>query len=466
MFGWLKTAMPKGIYGRGALILLVPIITLQLVMSVVFIQRHFEGVTEQMTRNLLTGVSYLLAEVEAAADADSALAAAQALEGPLAIRAGLAAIAPLGPLPQADARRAYDLSGRAVIATLRGALPGLVAVDLLENRREVRVHLLTRHGPLLLVIDRSRVSASNPHQLLVIVLFTGFLMTVIAFLFLRNQLRPIRRLAEAAEAFGQGRTLPYRLAGAREVRAAGQAFLDMRDRIERQIEQRTLMLSGVSHDLRTPLTRMRLGLSMMPESDETAALLHDLADMERLIDAFLAYARGEEPEDPVPCDAVALVSDLVTRARRSGARVELADTSAAPAGSGNLPDRIRPQLLSRAVENLIGNAVRYGGSARVGVCREAGALRIAVEDPGPGIPLPRREEAMRPFTRLDDARNQNLGGGVGLGLTIARDAVRRHGGSLTLGESAALGGLRAEIVLPAGDAAAAGRYQSSSLARS
>jgi two-component system osmolarity sensor histidine kinase EnvZ len=436
---WLKRMMPKGLYGRGALILLVPIVTLQLVVSILFIQRHFEGVTEQMTRNMLTGVHYLLDAMNDAPTPEAAAAAAEALRVPLAITGALVA----GDVPATDVRRIYDLSGRAIIATLRAGVPGVLSVDLVENRREVRMVVTSVHGPLRVVIDRFRVSASNPHQLLVIVLFTGFLMTVIAFLFLRNQLRSILRLARAAEAFGRGQALDYTPSGASEVRAAGSAFLDMRARIERQAEQRTLMLSGVSHDLRTPLTRLRLGLSMLPEGDETAALARDVDEMEHLIDTFLAYARGSAPEAAVPCDPVALVADVIDKARRAGQEVTLgaADTA------GETPV-LYAALLARAVENLVGNAVRYAGAAEVSVSCSAGRLRILVEDAGPGIPADRREEAMRPFTRLDRARNQNSGGGVGLGLAIARDAVRRSGGELRLDDSPRLGGLRAEIVIP------------------
>jgi len=440
MFGWLKMAMPKGLYGRGALILLVPIVTLQLVVSILFIQRHFEGVTEQMTRNMLTGVTYLLTAMNDAATPEAAAEAALALRGPLAISA-----APVeGPLPTGDARQFHDLSGRVVIATLRDGVAGVISVDLIENRREVRMVVASAHGPLRIVIDRFRVSASNPHQLLVIVMFTGFLMAVIAFLFLRNQMRSILRLAHAAEAFGRGQTEEYSPSGATEVRAAGKAFLDMRARIERQAEQRTLMLSGVSHDLRTPLTRLRLGLSMLPESEDIAALLRDVDDMERLIDAFLAYARGSAPEAAAPGDPVALVAEVVEKARRGGQAVTLA---AAPAAGKTRV--MHGALLARAVENLVGNALRYAGGAEVRVMRDADGLRITVEDDGPGIPPERRDEAMQPFTRLDGARNQNLGGSVGLGLAIARDAVRRNGGELRLSHSARLGGLCAEIVLPA-----------------
>jgi two-component system osmolarity sensor histidine kinase EnvZ len=270
---------------------------------------------------------------------------------------------------------------------------------------------------------------------------TSILMTIIAYLFLSNQLRPIARLSLAAEAFGKGQVIPYVPRGATEVRAAGHAFLDMRARIERQIEQRTLMLSGVSHDLRTPLTRMRLGLSLLPEDEETKALLSDVAEMERLVDEFLSFARGDATEAVEPIDPEALARRVVENAARLGKRVDLRL-------EGRMERvQLRPQAMARALENLVTNALRYGSRAEVSVAMGDRWLRFTVEDDGPGIPAARRGEAVQPFSRLDAARDPNRGGGVGLGLSIASDIARSHGGELRLGESATLGGLKAELLV-------------------
>jgi two-component system osmolarity sensor histidine kinase EnvZ len=281
------------------------------------------------------------------------------------------------------------------------------------------------------------MSATNPHQLLVLMIFTSLLMTVIAFVFLRNQLRPITQLAAASEDFGKGRTVPYRPRGAREVRAAGRAFLDMRARIERQIEQRTLMLSGVSHDLRTPLTRLHLGLSLMPEDPEVTALQDDVRQMQRMVDEFLAFVRGDAMEGSQATDAVALVQGIVEKV---GQGVRLVGVE------GRIePVEMRPQAVARAVENLIANGQRYGRTVETRLEFRDHTLRITVEDDGPGIPEGQRDEAMRPFTRLGTARDPNQGGGVGLGLSIASDIALSHGGSLRLSQSARLGGLRADL---------------------
>ena len=434
----LKDYMPRSLFGRAALILVVPVVTVQLVVSVVFIQRHFDGVTRQLSRGVMLETQVVLRAVEAAGSLEEAQARAALMAQDLSMRLTL----PADGLPEGGDRRAvWDLSGREVGTVLHEGLAQLRLVDLQSNAREVRLWLVTRYGPMQVVVSRSRLTASNPHQLLVVTALAGVLMTAVAYVFLRNQLSPITRLAAAAEAFGRGQMLPYRPRGALEVRAAGSAFLDMRARIERQTQSRTLLLSGVSHDLRAPLTRLKLGLAFLPEDADTAALQRDVSDMERLVDEFLAFVRGDATEETEEADPAALVAEVVVRAQRGG----LAVTQGVCSGAGRV--RMRPQAIARALDNLVGNAVRYGTRAEVSFALTDRALRLSVEDDGPGIPKDRREEAMLPFTRLDAARNPNQGGGVGLGLSIAADIARSHGGTLRLGESEALGGLRADLVL-------------------
>jgi two-component system osmolarity sensor histidine kinase EnvZ len=430
----LQRILPRGLYWRAALILLVPIVMIQLVVSTAFIQRHYEGVTRQMTNGVAIDLQFLLAEIEAA----GTVPAARERAGPLGAALEVTLTIPAGPTaPVEDRFRFIDLSGQVIVQTLRERLPGLVVADVADPDRVVNLLFETSVGPVQAQLSRRRMSATNPHQLLVLMVFTSFLMTVVAFIFLRNQLRPITQLAAAAEDFGKGRTVPYRPRGALEVRAAGAAFLDMRARIERQIEQRTLMLSGVSHDLRTPLTRLRLGLSLMPEDPEVAALQDDVRQMERMVDEFLAFVRGDAMEGSEATDAVALVEGIVEKVG-SGVRLAGVEGKAEPV-------EMRPQAVSRAVENLISNAMRYGRTVEARLEFLERTLRITVEDDGPGIPEGQREEALRPFTRLDTARDPNLGGGVGLGLSIASDIALSHGGSLRLSQSARLGGLRADL---------------------
>lgn len=447
-FGWLKRLMPRGLYGRAALILFLPLVVVTMVVAVMFLQRHFEDVTQQMSESMARELSFVSRRIERTDDAATAAIAGTQLAAPLGVTLR---IPPDGPAR--DARAFYDLSGRVVARTLRENLPQIRAVDLSDRKRVVAT-LEGRWGPYQLSFERERVSASNPHQLLVLMLLTSLLMSAIASIFLRNQLRPIRRLARAAEDYGKGRITPYRPSGASEVRSAGTAFLDMRNRIERLNEQRRLMLSGISHDLRTPLTRLQLGLSMMgpdlpPESDEIADLQRDVAQMSRMVEAFMDFARDTVHDSPAEAVAVGpFLAQIVADAQRSGQDLQLRtlDGIAGPEDC-NAVATFRPDALRRAIENLIGNAVRYGSRAEISAQLGPRSLRVRVEDDGPGIPPDQIEDALRPFSRLDPARNQNRGEGVGLGLAIAADIARAHGGQLRLSHGDSLGGLRAELVI-------------------
>lgn len=432
---WLKRFMPRGLYGRAAMILIVPIVTLQLVVSIAFLQRHFEDVTGQLTYGLGVELQLLRDEL-----AEGGLAEAAGVAESLGIEMAEGA----GPDWVGDEvvrRRWYDLSGRVVVDVLLFMVPEISWIDLAEDDKQVQLGLSVGGERVEMTLTRRRVSASNPHQLLVLMIFTGILMTTVAFLFLRNQVRPIRRLARAAEAFGKGRVLDYSPRGALEVRAAGRAFLDMRARIERQIEQRTMMLSGVSHDLRTPLTRMKLGLTMLEQGPDTDALIRDVEEMEALLTAFLDFARSDALDDPEEVDVLALARQVAEDAGRMGGSVELVLPDAVPLSA------LRPGAVRRALSNLLTNALRYGSRARLSLTVMDRSLRFTVEDDGPGIAPGDRDRAVRPFARLDEARNQNRGGGVGLGLAIANDVARSHGGNMRLSDSADLGGLRVDLVL-------------------
>lgn len=423
-FSWLKHYMPRSLYGRATLILLLPVVFLQVVVSVLFTQRHFEDVTHQMTDAVAREVRLVLDAAEAGT------APPPQLDITIMPRAA----------PTADLYHWSDFSGRLVADRLRARDARVAVLDLTVNKK-VLVYAQVDGVSHVVTFDRRRVSASNPHQLFVNMVVFGILITVIALVYLRNQLRPIKRLAAASEAFGRGRHIPYTPTGATEVRAAGAAFVDMRGRIERQIETRTLMLSGVSHDLRTPLTRMRLTLAMLPD-EVRAELEGDVDQMQMMVDEFLDFAKGAQEGTPEKIDPVAFTEGVVIEMQRLGRAVSLVEAS----GAGTVS--LRPGPMRRALENLINNAVRYGNCAEVSVVLTDKSLRLRVEDDGPGIPEAKRAEALRPFTRLDAARNQDVAG-VGLGLAIATDIARAHGGVLRLGVSERLGGLQADIVIGA-----------------
>ena len=437
-----KRYLPKGMFGRALIILIAPLVIVQGLVATVIAQRHYTGVTNQMAAIVAAELNYAVALAEAAPDAEGAHAELAQMAGPLGMTLRLDA----GQVvPREALRLFYDVTGGAVEETLKAGIRRPLALDLVSYQRAIEAQIQTDKGVLRALVDRRRLTPTNPHQLFVWMGVTSVAVLAVAVIFLRNQVRPIRQLAAAADAFGKGRTLKFHPAGAEEVRRAGAAFLEMRARIERQIESRTRMLSGVSHDLRTPLTRMKLALAMIEDAPEAAELREDVAEMERMIEAFLAFARGEAAEEARPVDPVALAEDVAAAARRAGGRVSVAaqvDTPAEPTAT------LRPEAMRRALHNLVANAMAHGEAVAIRVRLEARRVVFTVEDDGPGIAPEDREAALRPFTRLDAARNQDSGGGVGLGLTIAADIARAHGGALTLHESEALGGLAARLRAP------------------
>ena len=416
--------MPRSLYGRAALILMLPVVVLQLVVTIVFLQRHFEGVTMQMSTTVAREVELVLSGVP---------------ETTLDVLDIKLSNVSRDTLAEPNTRLWYDFSGVIITRNLTKILPQIKVIDLF-NDDFVRLVADVDGQAKEIVFDRGRISAAKPHQLFVNMMFYGFLFTLIALIYLRNQLRPIKRLATAAEAFGRGRNMPFSPTGATEVRSAGTAFVDMRNRIERQIETRTLMLSGVSHDLRTPLTRMRLALAML-DDDEREPLEQDVDEMQGMIDAFLEFSKDGHATEPEAVAVNTWIEQVVANCARAEREVSLVHSE----GEGTV--MLRLGSMRRALDNLIGNAVRYGSKVEVSMDLTDKFLRLRVEDDGPGIPENRRAEAQRPFTRLDPSRNQDKGGSVGLGLAIATDIARAHGGVLRLGESERLGGLRADIVI-------------------
>ena len=424
--------MPKRLYFRAALILVFPVVFLQLIVSIVFIQRHFEGVTVQMTRTVAAELD-LITEV---IDREGAVAAQQ-----IARSLGMSMSIVAEDTKFVERRRLYDFTGLVVRRELL-ALPEILTVDLPNNKR-VNARIKSGKEYFDLQFSRKRVSASNPHQLIVYLLFFGAFFTIIAFFYLRNQLRPITRLADAAEAFGHGENVRYDPSGALEVRAAGQAFLDMRERIERHLKQRTMILSGVSHDLRTPITRLKLGLSFLPK-EQREPLEKDVEDMNLLLNEFLDFAKFENETDVSAEDTnpSLLVEELVENFSRADVKINTVGKIE------NTFIKLKPFAIKRALENLINNANRYGSKILIEKKIEDDFLILAIHDDGSGIDDSQYEEVLQPFTRLDPSRNQNKGSGVGLGLPIAKEIAEGHGGFLKLSRSPLLNGLCAALVIP------------------
>ena len=425
--------MPKRLYFRAALILVFPVVFLQLIVSIVFIQRHFEGVTVQMTRTVAAELDLITEVIER----EGAVAAQQ-----IARSLGMSMSIVAQDTKFAQRRRVYDLTGLVVRRELL-ALPEILIVDLPDNKK-VKARIKSGEEYFDLQFSRRRVSASNPHQLIVYLVVFGAFFTIIAFFYLRNQLRPITRLADAAEAFGHGENVNYNPSGALEVRAAGQAFLDMRERIQRHLKQRTMILSGVSHDLRTPITRLKLGLSLLPK-EQREPLEKDVEDMNLLLNEFLDFAKFENETD-VPAEDTnpsLLVDDLIENFSRTDVKIETIGEFA------NTTFKLKPFAIKRALENLINNANRYGKQILIEKKIEDNFLILSVHDDGPGIDASLHDEVLQPFTRLDPSRNQNKGSGVGLGLPIAKEIAEGHGGVLRLSRSSHLNGLCVSLIIPA-----------------
>lgn len=430
---------PKGLYGRSLMIIILPMIIVQSVVAFVFMETHWQTVTRRLSSSVVANVAALIdLQTALPRDADPELLRTVARN-----RLGLTVdILPPGPLPAPTPQPFFSVLDWALNGEFDAQLAGRPFwIDTVgrSNLLEIRVQL-AEQGVMRVFVHRAQAYASNSHIFIAWMVGTTLVLLLVAILFLRNQIRPIQELASAAERFGKGREVgTFRPRGAREVRAAATAFLQMKRRIERSVDQRTAMLNGVSHDLRTVLTRFRLQVHLLGESPETEDLLRDIDEMGRMLEAYLAFARGDSGEASEATDVSAMVRELEADAARLG-------REASSRYAGPTMVRLRPQAFKRCLANLVANAARYGRRIDISAENADGYLTISIDDDGPGIPEASREEVFRPFYRLDDSRNQDEGG-TGLGLAIARDIATSHGGDITLSDGP-LGGLRAQVRIP------------------
>jgi two-component system osmolarity sensor histidine kinase EnvZ len=313
-------------------------------------------------------------------------------------------------------------------------------IDTWSHDRLVQMKVQVPDGVMEILVPRERLFSSTTYIFVMWMVGTSLLLFAIATMFMRNQVRPIRRLADAVDNFGKGRDVPdFRPEGATEIRRAAAAFERMRGRINNALTQRTEMLAGVSHDLRTPLTRMKLQLEILGDARGVEDLKEDLREMEVMVEEFLAFARGEGTEEAVESNLDEIVATVARSASADGRDV-VAKTD------GDMKILIRPNAIRRCITNLVVNAVTHATAVEIGASRRGTLVEITVDDDGPGIPEEEREAVFKPFYRLDSSRNPGTGG-TGLGLSIARDLARGSGGEVTL-EDSPLGGLRATIKLP------------------
>jgi len=442
--GALDKVMPRTLMARVSLTIVVPLILVQLISTYVFYDNHWSAMSQRMAADLAGDVASVHAFLQ---DFDTpeqrawlAQSAKRTMDLDVSMTDGGALTTDRKLIDEpADAAAGLEQA-------LWAALQRPFTIDTLRFRtdRLVAIQIQMQGSVLQILVPRSRIFGSNSTYVFVIwMVGSSMLLFGVATAYLRGQVRAVRRLAQAADSFGKGREVPgFPAEGSFEVRQAARAFNIMRERIQRQIAQRTEMLAGVSHDLRTPLTRMKLQLAMMSgaSAEDIAALREDLSEMERMLEAYLSFARGAGAEEAALTDPVDLLESVVSRFRREGASITL-DTS-------NLPPQamMKPVALERCLGNLIGNAVRYAKAVAVTASRAGGFVDIHVDDDGPGIAPEKREEAFRAFHRLEPSRNPKTGG-IGLGLTIARDIVRGLGGEIVLEESP-MGGLRASLRIP------------------
>ena len=437
---FVKRFLPRGLFWRSLLIIVTPMILLLGIASYVFFERHFDTTTRRMARDVSSDIAFMInvedsypqKEREALRERERRM-----LQYDISFEPGatVAARRPNHRLTSLD---------RALMEVMTETIGEHRPFATLHVGTSVELRVQVHDGVLQVVVPHERLTASSADIFILWMVGSAFFLVAVAVLFLRNQVRPIEALAFAAENFGKGRSVSdYKPYGAAEVRRAAQAFITMRSRIDRHVQQRTEMLAGVSHDLKTPLSRLKLQLAMMGETPDIMAMRADIVEMEHMLDAYLEFARGEGGEQAITSDLGELVRDAASSAasaRHAGMDRVAIDIPKPIALS------IKRQALRRCVTNLIDNAFKFGKTVKVAVTRDERFVRIVVDDDGPGIAPDKREEAFRPFHRLDEGRNLQAGG-VGLGLAIARDLARGQGGDILL-DTGPLGGLRATIRLP------------------
>jgi two-component system osmolarity sensor histidine kinase EnvZ len=432
-----KSLLPKGLYARALLIIIAPMVILQSVVAFVFMERHWNTVTRRLSAAVTQDIAALI-DLRKVLPPDRNNAALRRIAQE---RLGLAVdFLPVNEMPPIGPKPFFSLLDQALSQEVRKQIGKPFWIDTVGRSNLVELRIQLDDAVMRVFARRSAAYASNSEIFLLWMVGTSLVLITVAILFLRNQIRPILRLADAVESFGKGRDVPnFRPRGAQEVRRAASAFIEMKARVERTIEQRTTMLAGVSHDLRTVLTRFKLELALIGDSPEVDAMKKDIDEMSRMLEAYLAFARGDAGEQSEATDMALFLEELRADAERHGHK-------AVASFHGYPVVTVRPNGFKRCLANLVSNAARFASTIEITGHRDHRDLTITVDDDGSGIPAHLREDVFKPFLRLDDVRNQDEGGS-GLGLAIARDIARSHGGDIMLGDSP-LGGLRATVRVP------------------
>ncbi|MGH6763429.1 MAG: ATP-binding protein [Phyllobacterium sp.] len=431
--------MPKRLYARTLIIIIAPMVLLQSVIAFNFMERHWQTVTQRLSTAVVRDIAGIIDIIETYPQEPDYENIIRIARERLALNIS---ILPPEPLPPPGPKPFFSILDQTLSSEITRQINRPFWIDTVGDSNLVEIRIQMENHVLRVFARRSQAYASNTHIFLLWMVSSALVLLAIAIVFLRNQIRPIQQLAEAAESFGKGRPMPpdFKPRGAEEVRRAGSAFVLMRERIEKQIEQRTQMLSGVSHDLRTILTRFKLQLAIAGRGVDTKALEQDVADMQSMLEGYLAFARGEGEEETGSLDLEHLFGKL-------GEEAHLRKRDLQTSLQGESGINVRPNAFTRLVSNLVSNAFRHAKKVSITAVHRHGWLTVTVDDNGDGIPKDMRDEVFKPFVRLDEARNQDAGG-TGLGLAIARDIARTHGGDITLDDSP-MGGLRAIIKIPA-----------------
>jgi two-component system osmolarity sensor histidine kinase EnvZ len=433
-----KKFLPRSLFGRSLLILITPVLIIQVITSYIFIDQHWNKMASRLSSAVAGEIAIIAEQFETPLDVDQRAIvtrlSSQYLELIVSFVPDGSLLAPANKTMQSIVKKNL---GQALSDRVRR--PYQIMVDM--NAKWVYVDIQLNNGLLNVAIPQRRLFSSSGYIFLLWMVGVSLLMLAISILFMRNQIRPIRRLAVVADRFGKGREIPssYKPEGAHEIRQASHAFIAMQERIKRQIQQRTAMLAGVSHDLRTPLTRMKLQAAMMPPSADVDALKEDMNDMERMLNAYLDFVRGEGGEQSQTTNIHDTLQRIVNAAKRTGALIRTSF-------DGNIEIAVKPVAFERALANIINNAHAYAKNIEVSTKLTNDYLEVIVDDDGPGISPEKRLDVFKPFYRVESSRNKATGG-VGLGLAISQDIVLGHGGAIHL-EDSPLGGLRVRVSVP------------------
>ena len=435
----IKNILPQTLFGRALLIIVTPLILMQAISTFIFFDRHWDTMTRRLAHTLAGDIAFIvdsLTPLPKQLDLNQIFLKADDI---LHIRL---TYSPEEILVKKKAFQQWDRVRKSLQDALKERVRRPFSIDTIKKERRIEIKVQLPQGLLNVNVHEKRLYSSTPYIFLMWMIGSSLVLFAIAIIFMRNQIRPIRRLAIAARSFGMGRgSSEIKPSGAKEVRQATQAFRQMRERISRQFAQRTEMLAGVSHDLRTPLTRMKLQIEMLERTPETRELQDDIQEMERMIDGYLTFARGEGSESLSKINLASLIEEIISTERRDGSVINFVNKSKTIKSV-----TLRPQAIKRAITNLIINSKKYAETVRVELEYNLEHAVITIDDNGPGIAPEHRDDVFKAFFRLDPSRNTDTGG-TGLGLTIAKDIVQSHGGDLLLSE-ASLGGLRATLTLP------------------